>query len=67
MAAGKFEAGKLAGADKKVAVSLYNRGWPHQAPPAIREGVPIDGLLYSVAWFPPYPGANLEALEALEL
>ncbi len=41
--------------------------WIHQAAMAIREEIPIERLLGTVAQFPKYSGAYLEALERLEL
>ncbi len=41
--------------------------WIHQAAMAIREEIPIERLLGTVAQFPTYSGAYLEALERLEI
>jgi pyruvate/2-oxoglutarate dehydrogenase complex dihydrolipoamide dehydrogenase (E3) component len=41
--------------------------WIHQASIAIRAGIPLETLLDTVAQFPTYSGAYLEALERLDL
>ncbi len=41
--------------------------WIHQAAMVLREEIPIERLLGTVAQFPTYAGAYLEALERLEL
>ena len=41
--------------------------WIHYASMAIRQRIEIDDLLHSVAQFPTFSGAYLEALERLDL
>ena len=64
--------GLLADREKKVLIGAWVVApmageWIHQAATAIREEIPIERLLDTVAQFPTYSGAYLEALERLDL
>jgi dihydrolipoamide dehydrogenase len=64
--------GLLADRERRVLVGAWAVApmageWIHQAATAIREEIPLERLLDSVAQFPTYSGAYLEALERLDL